>query len=342
MRILTTLYVTDHRARVSVRDRSVIVIVGAAQATRVPVEALEAVIFTGHGQISSDALELCASRRIRVTALSRGGRVRFTSSPALSGNVMLRLAQYRAADTPAEALSVARLLVAGKLANSERATARWSRDAGIADRRALKRLVAEVVAARGRALEATTADQARGCEGAGARAYFEALRIHIARVRPDLAFETRTRRPPRDPVNATLSYCYGLALAQLVGVIEAAGLDPQVGFLHGVRPGRPSLGLDLLEEFRTSVCDRFVVLLLARRMVSVDAFSVVHGGAYYLSDSGRRRLLEAWEEYRSEEVAHPLLGRRLPRAALPTVQATLMARHLRGDLTAYPPFVAEA
>jgi CRISP-associated protein Cas1 len=156
-----------------------------------------------------------------------------------------------------------------------------------------------------------------------------------------MVFGSRTRRPPRDPVNAALGFAYGVLLTEVAGAVEALGLDPQVGFLHGVRPGRPSLALDLLEELRPSVADRFVAGLLTRRMLVESDFVRTAGGACYLTDDGRRKFLAAYEEFKSSEVVHPLLDRRIPRSAVPVVQATLLARHLRGDLPAYPPYVAE-
>ncbi len=309
---------------------------------RVPIETIDAVMIVGHGQITTDALALCAQKRIGVTGLTGSGRVKFVAGGAMGGNVFLRLRQYRAADNDMSSLSVARMLVVGKLANAERALKRWSWDAPMATRRKLKRLGLQVAEQADKVWDAKTGDHARGCEGNGTRAYFAAVRLHLENVRPDLSFEARTRRPPRDPVNALLSYCYGLALAEIAGALEAVGLDPQVGFLHGVRPGRPSLALDVLEEFRTGVTDRFALGLLARRQLGEEAFTPTVGGGWYLSDQGKRRLFEAWEDYRSEEIIHPLLERTIPRASLAATQATLMARFLRGDLPSYPPYVGPA
>ena len=339
MRLLSTLYVADHQARVGVQSRSLLVRLGDGRRQRVPIETIDSVVLVGHGQISSDALALCTDRRVAVTALARSGRVRFRSGGGVTGNVLLRQRQFRAADNPDVALDVSRVIVAGKLANAQRLLRRWTWDAPIKTRRALSRLGTQVRRQVDAVWEARSLDHVRGCEGNGARAYFECLRLHLAGVRPDLAFESRTRRPPRDEVNACLSYCYGLALAELTGAVEGVGLDPAVGFLHGVRPGRPALALDLLEEARIAVVDRFVVRIVGRRIIGPEDFVSAVGGGKYLSDSGRAQLLIAWEEYRTEEIRHELLDRSLPRAALSIVQATLMARFLRGDLPSYAPYV---
>jgi CRISPR-associated protein Cas1 len=216
---------------------------------------------------------------------------------------------------------------------------RWAWDASTPQRRALRRFAGLIETRVERVAQAEGGDRIRGYEGDGARIYFRGLGIHLVGTGCPLAFDRRTRRPPRDPVNAALSFAYGLLLSEVTGAVEALGLDPQVGFLHGVRPGRPSLALDLLEELRPTVADRFVVGLFTRRMLSEIHFVTTTGGACYLTDGGRQTFFEAYETFKSSEVPHALLGRSVPRAALPVVQATLMTRHLRGDLPAYPPYV---
>lgn len=339
MRLLSTLYVTDHQARIGVRSGNILVSFASRAAERVPIEALDAIVIASHAEVTNEALALCADRGIHVTSLSRSGHVRFSTARGAKGNVLLRWRQFAVAKDRDAALQVAKVIVAGKLRNSQRAMSHWSKDASISVRRSIKRLTGHVNDQAERVWTADTADRVRGCEGLGARAYFEAMALHLSMVRPDVEFTTRTRRPPRDPVNAALSFCYGLLLSELSGALEGVGLDPQVGFLHDLRPGRPALALDLLEEFRPSVADRFAVKLLARRVLAESAFTVGPGGACYLSDDGRRLLLNAWESHRAEVITHPLLARAIPRSALPVTQATLMARHLRGDLPVYPPYL---
>ncbi|HVA21773.1 MAG TPA: CRISPR-associated endonuclease Cas1 [Candidatus Micrarchaeia archaeon] len=339
MRLLTTLYVTDHRATIGVRSGTILVKSTGGAWERVPIEALEAVVIASHAEITSDALAICADKGIHVTSLARSGRVRFNTVRGARGNVLLRWRQFRAADDPVASLAIARVIVAGKLGNAERALRRWVVDAPIGLRRSLRRLGSTVRDQAERVWSVDAEDRLRGCEGNGTRAYFEAVGLHLQLVRPDLSFERRTRRPPRDPVNATLSYCYGLVLGDVSGALEGVGLDPQIGFLHELRPGRPALALDLLEEFRPALADRFAIALLARRVLGEAAFTETPGGGCYLSDVGRGHLLEAWDAYRSEEITHPLLARQIPRSALAITQATLMARHLRGDLPAYPPYM---
>lgn len=338
MRVLSCLYVLEHGARVSADHGSLLVTNRDGSRTRVPQEALEAVVLLGNSQVTAEALAACVRRGIRVAALRRNGAVRFLVGGPTSGNVYLRLAQVRAADDPTRRAAIARWIVAGKLQNYRRLLQRWSWDAdrlGQAHLGALQESIAERI----RNLSGVDdGDRLRGIEGDATRLFFKGLAHHLDACRVPFRFSARVRRPPRDPVNALLGFVYSLVLAEVIGGIEAVGLDPQIGFLHGVRPGRPSLGLDLMEEFRPAIADRFVAGLFARHMLEPAHFVTTPGQACYLSDDGRRKVLEAYEEHRSGLVVHPLLDRSVARAALPSIQA-LLARHLRGDLPAYPPFV---
>lgn len=296
----------------------------------------------GGGQFSSQALSRCVERGVRITALQRSGRVKWTLGGPTTGNVLLRVAQVRAADTPSTTAAIARWVVAGKLQNCRRMVSRWLWDAE-GSARWLMQAEREAIEDRIRALPGVEdGDQLRGIEGDGSRRYFKCLGAHLAGSRTALVFSTRTRRPPRDEVNALLSFFYGLVLAEAVGALEAVGLDPQIGFLHRLRPGRPSLALDLIEEFRPPLADRLAVGLITPRTIRSQHFTRTAGGAVYLSDDGRRIALAGYEEFKSGTSTHLLLDRDMPRWALFSVQATLLARHLRGDLPAYPPIRARS
>ena len=291
----------------------------------------------GGGQLTSQAMDACVKRGIRVTALRRSGAVRFVVGSAVGGNVHLRSALYRALLDEGQSLVIAKAIVAAKLQNSRKVVARWSRDEP--DNRRASDLArrAEQIRQRVARLEAVrSADQVRGIEGDSARVYFRAVRQALATTR--FPFCGRSRRPPRDPANALLGFCYGLVLTEFIGALESVGLDHQMGFFHRPRSGRPSLALDLVEEVR-ALTDRFVVSLIRRRQVGPDSFVETPGGAVYLSDSGRKFLLGVWEKHKEEDIRHEICGRKVARWALPSVQATLLARFLRGDLPAYPPFV---
>jgi CRISP-associated protein Cas1 len=342
MQVMRTLYVTDHAARLRIRKGN-LVVERSRESTRVPLETLDAVVLLGRAEISNDTLGELARRRVGVSALSKTGKLRFWVGSSTQGNVMLRLGQYEAACDDERSLAIARLLVAGKLQNCRRMMKRWVWDASGRAQRAVIQSEIDAVAQRIGALHAAgDGDTVRGLEGDGSRRYFKALAIHLQEHESKLSFPSRTRRPPRDPVNALLSFTYGLVLTEVIGALESVGLDPQIGYLHRARPGRPSLALDLLEEFRPSVADRFVASAFRRSQVTDEDFVVTAGRAVYLSDDGRRRVLEAYEANRQRLVPHPLLGRPVPVALLPSLQATLLARHLRGDLAAYPPYTMAA
>lgn len=336
MRYLNTVYVRNHRARVRHRRGSLLVS-SPEGSQRVPLEAVDALVMLGGGQITTQALEACVKRGVRVSALRRSGGIRFVVGHQTGGNVHLRTALYRAVTDPTHSLRLARSIIAAKLQNSRKVLGRWARDEKDPENTRNLASRAEAILARiPRVAEAVTPDELRGVEGDAARTYFGGLRIALAHC--DLQFSGRNKRPARDPVNATLGFLYSLLVGEYIGAIETVGLDYQMGFFHRPRSGRPSLALDLAEELRP-VTDRLVVTLVRRRQLVPPDFTETPGGAVYLTDDGKARLIRAWERHKEIEFAHPVLGRTVGRWALPSVQATLLARHLRGDIASYPPFV---
>lgn len=341
MRVLNTLYVRDHRASVGLQKGALLVKGPEGERTRVPLTALEGVVLLGSGQISTEAMARCVERNIRVCSLRRNGKVRFVVGGPTSGNVHLRVAQLKAATDEATCTSLARTIAGGKLQNYRLLLQRWSWDASGLDR--------EHLAAQQRGVEdrlrslpgAHDGDTIRGMEGDATRRYFKGVAVHLSRGPEAFRFVGRTRRPPRNPVNALLSFVYSLVVTEISGALESVGLDPQIGFLHGVRPGRPSLALDLLEEFRPAIADRFALRLITLRRVREDHFVSTLGGACYLTDDGRKIVIDSYEEFKDEVVVHRLLDRRVPRWSLPAIQATLLARHLRGDIADYAPHLLE-
>lgn len=335
MRYLNTIYITEYRARVKYR-RGALLVIEPLEKHRIPLEGIDQVILFA-GQITTDAIAECVRKNIRVASLTRSGRIRFIVGGPTRGNVHLRIAQYNASNSADDVLELCRILVAAKLRSTAHVLARWSRDNKdlviIAD---LARRVKLIKSSIERIKSAPTPDHVRGIEGDAARLHFGAISRILGKSL--LGFEARNRRPPRDPVNATLSFCYSLVTTELSGACDTVGLDPQIGFLHTARSGRPSLALDLAEELRPLV-DRFIVGIVRRHQLNNNDFTTTPGGAVYLSDEGRHKLLRFWEEHKNVEHHHPILNRSVGRWALPTVQATLMARYLRGDLPVYPPFL---
>lgn len=336
MRYLNTAYVRNHRARIKIR-KGALIISSPENIQRIPLEAIDALVLLGGAQVTSQALEACVRRGVRVSSLRMNGSIRFTVHPKTGGNVHLRSALFQLVSDQKKSLELSKIIVAAKIQNSRKVVERWSRDAKSSED-------ADWLATRGKLIhqciqqlpESKTSNHVRGIEGDAARIYFRAIgRV----VRPcNFEFTSRTRRPPRDPVNALLGFCYGLLLTECIGASESVGLDYQMGFFHRPRSGRPSLALDLIEEFRT-LADRFVVALIRRQQISDHHFTRTSGGGVYLNDDGRTKLLKSWEKHKGTEIRHQLLGKRVGRWALPSIQSTLLARYLRGDLPSYPPFL---
>lgn len=339
-RILTTLYVTDHRARVGIKDGSLTVSQIDRKITRIPIESIESVIIIGHGQVTTDALAECVRRHIRVASLSQSGRIRFMLAGPTQGSVYLRLAQVHAFGDDTSRDELARSFVAAKVQNSIRLLRRWSWDARPTSKRYLNEL-SDQLGNRLGSIQNAFGERLLGIEGDASRLYFKGLGNHLEDIASEYRFEGRNRRPPRDPVNCLLSFCYGLLTVDLAGALDAIGLDPQIGYLHALRPARPALALDILEEFRPAFADRFVVRELSRKRIKGEDFIRGAAGAVWLNDDGRRKLLQDWERYKEEIVVHSLLGREVQRFSLPSIQAVLLARFLSGDLPSYPPFVME-
>jgi CRISPR-associated protein Cas1 len=293
--------------------------------------------------MTTQAIERCVREGVRIAAIGRSGALRFSIAGRTAGNVLLRVQQLRLADNADRSLQIARNVVSGKVQNQHRAIQRWHSSVVSARERSFLDEQREVVASRlARVPSAPDLNYLRGLEGDATRRYFKAMRNHVHRVAPPMSFGERSRRPPRDPMNALISFVGGLVTTHCVGALESVGLDPQVGFFHTLRPGRPALALDLLEEFRPSFVERLCVRCVARRAIRVDHFRRLAGGAVYLTDEGREAVIAAVEEFKAESVVHPLLRTAVPRSYLPSIQATLLARHLRGDLPEYPPYISES
>jgi CRISP-associated protein Cas1 len=281
----------------------------------------------------------CIEAGIAITFLDARGRLIARVDAPMSGNVLLRREQFRLADNGHACLGISRSIVAGKLNNARNFLLHVGRDASPDSvereflRDASERIRTRILGAA----SAQTGDELRGHEGLGARAYFGAF-THLIRAAA-FKMEARNRRPPRDPLNAMLSFSYALLTNDCVAALTAAGLDPSVGFFHRDRPGRPGLALDLMEEFRPLIADRAVLALVNRRQVTPGDFEYREGGGVLLTAEGRKAVIEGYHARRSEEIMHPLLRERARLGEFPFIQARLLARHIRGDLPAYPPAV---
>jgi CRISPR-associated protein Cas1 len=291
--------------------------------------------------MSAQAMHRCAEEGRAVNFLDYGGRFKARVVGPVCGNVLLRQAQYEAHRDEARATEIARTIVAGKIRNLRQVVARAARDLKAQEDAEPLRECAEALAHLLVSLpEQADVDAIRGIEGQASALYFDAFDAMITVPSGEFAFRTRTRRPPRDRVNAVLSFLYALLSADCVAACEGVGLDPQFGFLHALRPGRPALALDLMEEFRPVLADRLALTLINRKQLRPEHLEERDGGSVLLTEAGRKIVLGAYQERKKEEVVHPLLKDKAPLGLLPHLQARLLARHLRGDLSAYPPFPA--
>lgn len=334
-----TLYVTSDGAWLEKENDTIVVRVEREKKLQVPLLHLSSIVCLGRSSASAPLMAACADAGIMIAFFSAEGRFLARVDGLPGGSVALRRAQFRAADDAAARLAVARAFVMGKLVNSRRFVMQARRDAADDRKGPLGEVVDRLQVLARRAEGADRMDELRGIEGSGAREYFASLSLLIKRQEDAFRFDGRSRRPPRDPLNALLSFGYALLMTDCAGALAGVGLDPAVGFLHEDRPGRLSLALDLMEEFRVPVVDRLVVALVNREQVRPGDFQTGEAGDVRLTDDARRRFLVAFQEAKRETVHHELLSQELAWGRLPHVQAQLLGRSLRGELDAYPPFV---
>ena len=342
MQLLSTLYVTTPDTYLRLDNDTLRVQVQHETRLRVPLHHLSAVVCFGHINLSAPLMHLLADRGIALVLLDDNGRFKARLEGAVSGNVLLRQAQFQRVADPAFTLDMARASVAGKLKNTRQVLQRGAREAKAEDEaNALARL-ADNLAASLRALPGENSlDGVRGIEGEAARRYFSGLNLLVrADQRAAFAMDGRTRRPPRDRLNALLSFLYAMWMNDCRSALEAAGLDPQVGFLHALRPGRASLALDLMEEFRPWA-DRLALTLINRGQLKAHDFVLREGGAVALQPDARKAVVVAYQERKKDDINHPLLAQSVPLGLVPLVQARLLARAMRDDGAPYVPFVAK-
>ena len=314
----------------------------------IPIHHLESLCVFGASTVTPPALDLCWEHGVAVNYLSLNGHLQARLTGVADTSVTLRRAQFRVADLPARCAAIARQIIAGKIQNARNSLLRGGRESEISNLQSQINGATESLARQLHELgrwqpetlaQAGALDQLRGAEGQAAQTYFAVFRFLLKQQQDDFSFTTRSRRPPRDRINCLLSFLYALVRHDCVAALTTAGLDPFVGFLHADRSNRPSLALDLMEEFRPWLADRLAVTLINRQQVGPEHFREGEGGAVEFTDAGRRLVIKAYQERKQESLAHPLLEQNLRLAQLPFIQARLLARHLRGDLTDYVPLV---
>lgn len=335
------LYVMTPHAYAHLENHTVRIDVEHEKRLQVPLHHLAGVVTFGNILVSPALMHRLADDGKSLVLLDEHGRFKARLEGAVSGNILLRQAQHQHAGDPRFALETARAMVAGKLKNSRNVVLRGARESSADDETTqLTRTADNLAASLRAAAEALDLDTLRGIEGEAARGYFAALNLIVKpAMRAHFALNGRTRRPPLDRFNALISFFYALLMNDCRSALESVGLDPQLGFLHSVRPGRAALALDLQEEFRSIMADRLALTLINRAQIGPDDFDLREGGAVMLNDKGRRKAVTAWQERKQEEMTHPLLETRAPMGLMPFIQARLLARVLRQDMPEYLPFL---
>lgn len=339
--LLNTLYVMTQGAYLSLDHETVRVEVGGELKLQVPLHHLGSIVTVGNVMISPFFLGKCGDDGRAVVILDRNGRFKCRMVGKTTGNVLLRQTQHDAVRDTAKTTTLAAAITAGKVKNARNVLMRSAREADSPEEESKLRRSADIQAEALFHLKTSRdTDHVRGLEGEAAAAYFDVFQLMMKPAERDLLpMNGRNRRPPLDPVNALLSFLYTLVLNDCISGLEAVGLDPQLGFLHVPRPGRPSLALDLMEEFRAFLADRLAITLINRKQVTIEHFEPRPGGAVYLNEKGRKEVVAAYQKRKQEEVEHPLLAEKTPIGLLPHLQARLLARHLRGDLETYIPYI---
>ena len=339
-KILNTLYVTIPDVYLSLDGENIVVKQDNSEVRRVPLHNLEGIVTFGRQGASPALMRKCTQTGVSLVFMSDHGRFLASVVGEERGNVLLRRVQYRYADDEAKCMEIAQNFLVGKLHNSKWVLERAVRDHALrVDSERLKNAAKAIADIIPLVRKAKTPGELFGLEGEAATRYFSVFDELILSNKEEFFFKKRTRRPPLDNVNALLSFVYTLLTNDISAALSAVGLDPFVGFLHRDRPGRRSLALDLIEEFRAPLADRFVLKLINMRQLTASDFFQKESGAVLLHDEARKTLLAAWQSRKQEMLEHPFLKEKVQWGVVPHVQALLLARYLRGDLDGYPPFL---
>ena len=338
-RLLNTLYVTTGNKYLSLDGENIVVLEEQTEIGRVPLHNLQAIITFGYTGASPALMGACAQRNIDLSFMSGNGRFLARISGEVKGNVTLRKQQYRISDNREESIHIARNFILGKVYNSRWVLERAVRDYAMRlDVENIKKKSLFLAQNMGKIRGCESAEELLGLEGEAASVYFSVFDELILQQKEVFYFRGRNKRPPLDNVNAMLSFGYSLLAGMCGSALEAVGLDPYVGFFHTDRPGRMSLALDLMEEFRSVMVDRFVLTLINKRIMKEKYFIKKENEAVIMTDEGRKAFLSAWQSKKQETIKHPFLDEKIEWGMAPYVQSMLLARYLRGDLDEYPPF----
>lgn len=338
-KMLNTLYITTPDAYLSKDGLNVVVSVKDEEIFRIPIINIEGIVTFGYMGASPGLMKLCNDNGVSLVFLSPQGRFIARIQGGTKGNVLLRKQQYTLSDDKEKSLHTAKLMIAGKIQNSRNILMRYIRDHG--EHEKVEVTTRQLLNGKSKALNTESIEELRGIEGNAASQYFSVFGNMIVAQKDYFKFEGRNKRPPRDPVNAMLSFMYTILSNECSSALESVGLDPYVGLMHTLRPGRASLALDIMEEMRAYLCDRIVLSLINKRQVTNKDFKYQGEDSILLTDDCRKTLISAWQQKKKEEITHPYLQEKIPIGLLPYSQALLLARYIRGDINDYPVFLIQ-
>jgi len=335
---LNTLYITSEDAYIRKERETFVVELNGEKVYQAPVHSIENIVCFGFKALSPALMAFCAENHVGINYLSMNGKFLAKVNGAQQGNVLLRKAQYAISDDEFKSLAIARPIIAAKVSNYRNLLLRHQRNHP-EDCSDDVKISADIMGRRLKNIqESANLDELRGYEGDCATLYFGSLSELITAQKEDFIFERRSKRPPLDPANALLSFLYAIIANDVRSALETTGLDPQVGFLHQLRPGRPGLALDIMEEFRAYLGDRIMLNLINLKQVTKKDFETRESGEVRMSDDARKTILNAYQKRKQEEIVHPFLEEKMTIGLLPHIQAQLLARYIRGDIPEYPPF----
>lgn len=336
--LLNTLYLTSPETQLFKEGETVLVKIEREKRLQVPIHHLQAITCFGPVYLSPELMHLCLERDVAVSFMSERGRFLGRLEGLDHSGAMLRVNQHRSHADVTASLRIAKSIVQGKLANQRHVLQRSAREAEPGAAADLGRSADRIQQVQGQVDRMETHDQVRGCEGEGAALYFDVFGLMVRQQQAAFPWRGRNRRPPRDAVNALLSFGYALLMGDCISALQSVGLDPALGFLHAFRPGRPALALDLMEHLRPLVADRLALTLINNQQVSSKGFREADGGAVEMEDETRKLVIQAHQQRKAQTIQHPFLNQEVPWGLIPLLEARLLARTLRGDLDAFPPF----
>lgn len=338
-KLCNTLFVMTPDTYLALEGENIVLRRDGEETARRPLHYIDSIVVFGYMGISPALMGACMKRGVTVCFMTPHGRMLARVTGPQQRNVLLRKKQYRVSDDPQESAAVARSMVLGKLYNAKWMLHRVKRDhAARLDTVRLEQVIGALQEGMNQTAAANSLEGIRGIEGSAANRYFSVIDDLILQQKNVFFFKGRSRRPPMDAFNAVLSFCYALLANDVAGALEAVGLDPYVGFLHRDRPGRTSLALDVMEELRPIFVDRFVLNLINKRIINGEGFTQEESGAVMMDEGVRRIILKNWQEKKTSEITHPFLKEQMQWGVIPFAQCLLLARYLRADIDAYPPF----